>query len=94
MFSRMITNTHLKAHALTLKTYKKQFGVDSLVSDDYRQENSAKKSETTKQKIAEKVRQYAKLHPEEMHQRAMKAAETKRAKIKRLLIDTKITVIK
>lgn len=44
VMAKQITNTHLKLHDITVSEYQAQYGDDSLVSQDYRNELSIKRS--------------------------------------------------
>ena len=41
-FNKMITNTHLKRHDMTVAQYKEDYGIESLTSDEYKQQCSEK----------------------------------------------------
>src|ERR1035437_7061168 len=76
-FARLITNTHLKTHQLSLKKYQLMFGGDSTVDPSYRLEKMKSKDSTIRQKISAGMKKYAQTHQLEMKQRAQKAIQTK-----------------
>jgi hypothetical protein len=76
-FTRLITNTHLRGHQLSLSEYKNTFGDDSTVDPTYRLEKMKPMSDDVKRKISAGVKRYAKGHRGEMSLRAKKAIQTK-----------------
>lgn len=76
-FAKLITNTHLNTHQLSLEKYQVMFGSDSTVDPSYRVEKSVVRDTATRQKISEGMKRYAENHHPEMSTRAQKAIQTK-----------------
>ena len=76
-FAKLITNTHLKTHQLSLAKYHMMFGSDSTVDPSYRLEKQSPRDAITRKKISDGMKRYAEDHPDEMSLRAQKAIQTK-----------------
>lgn len=76
-FTKLITNTHLKCHNISLDEYRHMFGDNSHIDATYRLEKMKPMKEETKLKISIGVRAYADGHQHEMSLRAQKAIQTK-----------------